>query len=77
MSSGAGLDNGRCFVLALPEAVCEQRRRWQSKREVVSGSLMSWPQELVAGLMWIDIEDRKVEGVGRLAILRRPIWMRT
>jgi len=37
------LDVDRCFDLALPEAVCEQRRRWQSKREVVSGPLMSWP----------------------------------
>ena len=35
------LDDGRCSDLALQEAVCEQRRRWQSKREVVGGPLMS------------------------------------
>ncbi|WP_406231417.1 hypothetical protein ACI703_10280 [Isoptericola jiangsuensis] len=72
-----GLDDGRCFDLALPETVCEQRWRRQSKREVVSGPLMSWPKGLVAGLMWIDIKDRKVEGVGSLTILRHPILMRT
>jgi len=71
------LDDGRCFDRALPEAVCGQRRRWQSKREVVGGPLMSWPKGLVVGLMWIDIKDRKVEGVGRLTILRHPILMRT
>jgi len=27
--------------------------------------------------MWIDIKDRKVEGVGMVTILRHPIWMGT
>lgn len=58
------LDDGRCFDLALPEAVLKQRRRWQRKRVMVSGPLMYWPQGLVPGLMWIDIKDRKVEGLG-------------
>jgi len=58
------LDGGRCFDLALPETVLKQRQRWQNKRVLVSGPLMYWPQGLVAGLMWIDIKDRKVEGVG-------------
>ncbi len=58
------VDDGRCFDLALPEAVLTQRRRWQNTRVMVSEPLMYWPQGLVAGLMWIDIKDRKVEGLG-------------
>jgi len=58
------LDDGRCFDLALPDSVLKQRRSWQNTRVMVSGPLMYWPQGLVAGLMWIDIKDRKVEGLG-------------
>lgn len=67
LSGGHGLgyvtlDNGKCYDLALPAKVFKRSKHWDARRVQIIGSLQFRPR--IEEMMWFDVKDRKIEGLG-------------
>lgn len=56
------LDDGRCYDLALPASVLKNSNRWDTKQVVIAGPVLYRPR--LDAMMWVDIQDRRIEGFG-------------